>query len=108
MNGNMTNGIHVDPAEMETHGKSTLNLAEELKSQIDDLTKNESELQTIWKGDAANTFDEAVESQLKNLNEFKLLIEEMGNKIVGGASTFNTNEENNVTEAKKMFKNMDV
>ncbi len=103
-----TNGIHVDPAAMELRGKNTLNLAEELKNQIDSLNNNKENLMGIWNGDAATSFDTVVQTQVKNLDNFKLLIEEMGNKIITGATTFHENEQENADEAKKLFNEVDV
>ena len=103
----VTNGIHVDPAAMELRGKNTLNLAEELKSQIDSLNTNKENLLGIWSGDAATSFSEAVQAQVKNLDNFKLLIEEMGNKIISGAGIFHENEQENADETKKLFSDVD-
>ena len=103
----MTNGILVNPAEMEDLGKNTLKLSEDLKGQIDELTNNKDNLMSIWMGDAASAFDASVVAQLTNLDKFKALIEEMGNRIVKGSGTFNDNEEENTNTAKRLFNDID-
>ena len=105
---NNTNGIHVDPSEMEQRGRSTLNLAEELKAQTDSLSNNKENLMSIWNGDAATQFDTAVQTQVKNLESFKAVIELMGNKIIDGSHTFYENEQENADEAKKILNEVDV
>jgi len=101
------NGLHVDPAQMEANGKETINQASALDEQIKSLTSNKESLLSIWKGQAAEAFNESVESQITNLNSFKALIEELGNRITTGASTFNTNEEENTALAKELLSDND-
>ena len=99
----MGNGLKVDPAAMNSLGKETVEQSVNLKNQIDSLTSNENNLMGIWRGDAANTFDETVTAQMKNLEAFKNLIEELGQKINTGANTFDENEQENVSDAKKLL-----
>jgi len=99
----MSNGLKVDPATMLNLGKETVGKSEDLKSQIDSLTSNENNLMGIWSGDAATTFDESVTAQMNNLEAFKNLIEELGTKINSGANTFDENEQQNVSDAKKLL-----
>ena len=96
-------GIHVDPAQMEVLGRKTMSSAVDLDGQIKSLTGNKDSLMGIWRGDAAKSFDEAVQLQLKNLDAFKELINELGTKISKGASTFHTNEEDNSNAAKNLY-----
>ena len=96
-------GLHVDPAQMESHGKQTMNNAVELDNQIKSLTSNKDSLMGIWRGDAATSFDEAVQSQVKNLDAFKELINELGQRIMNGAGTFHTTEEDNASAAKNLY-----
>ena len=92
----MSNGLKVDPAEMLRLGKETIEKSVDLKEQIENLTTNKNNLMDIWHGDAAKTFGEMFANQMANL------IEELGTKINSGANTFHENEEENVSDAKKL------
>lgn len=102
-----TKGIHVDPSEMELDGKNTLDLSNELQSEIKELTNTKDNLISMWSGDASNAFNEAAVNELKSLTEFQELITEMGNRIISGSGTFYNNEEENVDDAKKLLKDLD-
>ena len=102
-----TKGIHVDPSEMELDGKSTLDLSNELQSQIKELTSTKDDLISKWHGDASKAFNDASVEELKSLTQFQELITEMGNKIISGSGTFYRNEEENVEDAKKLLKDLD-
>jgi len=97
------NGIHVDPAQMDALGKKTINSSADLDSQIKSLTSNKDSLIAIWTGNSSTAFDRAVQMQIKNLNAFKDLINELGQKITTGANTFYTNEEENANDAKNLY-----
>ena len=103
----MSNGLKVDPLSMMNFGKETIVKSTDLKSQIDSLKSNENNLLAIWRGDASKTFDESVTAQLSNLEAFKNLIEELGGKINAGANSFNENEQQNVSDAKKLLSEYD-
>ena len=98
----MANGLKVDPAEMLRLGKETIEKSVDLKEQIENLTTNKNNLMEIWHGDAAKTFGEMFANQMANLTAFDKLIEELGTKINSGANTFHENEEENVSDAKKL------
>lgn len=99
----MANGLYADPSVIDQKGRSTMNLAVDLKSEIDSLTANKDNLMSIWKGQAANAFESATANQLTNLENFKDLLNEMGEKIVQGANTFSTNEEENTNMAANLY-----
>lgn len=99
----MNNGIYVDSTGMREKGVSTEDRTVELQAQIKDLTSNQDNLMKIWKGPAAETFNEAVNEQLVNLNEFETLLHEMAVKIIEGANTFNQTEEENIGAVGNLF-----
>lgn len=99
----MNGGLHVDPAQMETLGNRTMNSASDLDGQIKSLTGNKDSLMSIWRGDASAAFDQSVQAQLKNLDAFKELINELGTRITKGAGTFHTNEEENKKAANDLY-----
>lgn len=99
----MSNGIFVAPEIMDEQGRRTAELAVQLEGQIDQLKNNKSALLDIWKGGAATSFGESVDSQILNLNKFKELINELGEKISDGANTFNDTEEENTSAGRNLF-----
>ena len=99
----MANGIFVDSAGMKAKGVQIGEHSANLSSQISSLSNQVEELMQIWKGEAANTFNEACKEQIVNLNNFESLVHEMSEKIVAGANTFNQTEEDNVSAVSGLF-----
>lgn len=97
------NGIHVDSELMREKGIGTVKSAEDLEAQVNSLKANMDELMTIWKGPAAEGFQTAVNEQVSNLNQFKELLNTLGEKIIDGANRFNETEEANANQASKLF-----
>ena len=96
-------GLHVDFVEMDHQGNKTIASAEDLNTQITSLKNNMQELMNIWNGNAATQFQGAVEGQVTNLNQFKDLLNELGEKIVEGAKDFNATDEENAARANNLF-----
>ncbi len=101
----MGNGIYVSPEVMEEQGNNTVALANQLEGQINQLKVSKNALLDIWRGASATSFNESVELQLNNLNSFKDLINELGEKIITGAHTFSDAEEANAAEGRSLFDN---
>lgn len=96
-------GLHVNAEVMHSQGVSTMNLSQELGTQIQSLSSNIDSLMTIWKGAAADQFRQATVPQIQNLRKFQELLDMLGQKIVEGASRFDQVEQDNVDRARSLF-----
>ncbi len=96
-------GLHVNAEVMHSQGVSTMNLSQELGTQIQSLSSNIDSLMTIWKGAAADQFRQATAPQIQNLRKFQELLDMLGQKIVEGASRFDQVEQDNVDRARSLF-----
>lgn len=96
-------GLHVDSSNMNTQGINTVNNSEALDDEIGALRTNVDNLMTIWKGPAASEFNEVVNEQIGFLQEFKELLNTLGEKISEGARQFNDVEEENASMASHLF-----
>lgn len=96
-------GLHVDSSNMNTQGVNTVNNSEVLGDEIGALKANVDNLMTIWRGPAASEFNGVVDEQVANLQEFKNLINTLGEKITEGARHFNDVEEENASMASHLF-----
>ena len=96
-------GLHVDSGNMNTQGMNTVNSAETFANEINSLTSNIDSLMSIWRGLAATTFKGEADEQIVYLNEFKELLNLLGEKIMQGARTFDETEEANASAAANLF-----
>lgn len=99
----MSNGLKVKTGEMYENGNQTVRDAGEFNEKINDLKSHKDSLMDIWRGPAANEFGTQVESQITNLNEFRDLLNEFGEKIMRGAQTFEDNENDAVARAQRLY-----
>ncbi len=99
----MANGLYVSPEVMDEQGRKTVEYANQLHDQIEQLQRNKEGLLDIWRGDSANNFGTSVDAQVNNLNEFEALINTLGETISSGANTLNETEEQNAQEGKNLF-----
>ena len=96
-------GLHLDASGMNTQGTSTVASAETFSSEINNLSSNVDSLMSIWRGLAATTFKSEVDQQIANLNEFKEILNLLGEKIMQGARLFDQTEEENASEHQIYF-----
>lgn len=96
-------GLHVDASSMNTQGVNTVNNSESLGDEIGALRTNVENLMTIWKGPAASEFNGVVDGQIANLQEFRNLLNTLGEKISEGARYFSDVEEENASRASHLF-----
>lgn len=96
-------GLHVDADGMNSYGVSTINNAESFASEISNLSSNVDSLMSIWRGLSANSFKDATDSQIVNLNSFRELLTVLGEKITEGARRFDDTEQQNASAAKNLF-----
>ena len=97
------NGLHVDSGNMNSQGLNTISNAESFANEISNLDGNVNSLMNIWRGIAASNFKEAVDAQIVNLNAFREVLSLLGEKIVDGARRFDETEEENATNASRLF-----
>jgi len=96
-------GLHVDASGMNSSGRNTVSLSQDLGSQINNLTNNVNSLMGIWRGISAEEFKMVVEQQISNLKEFQDLLNLLGEKITQGARVFDETEEDNASMASNLF-----
>lgn len=96
-------GLRVNAEVMHSQGVSTMNLSQELGTQIENLNANIDSLMTIWKGASADQFRQATAPQIQNLRKFQELLDTLGQKIVDGAGRFDQVEQENVDRARNLF-----
>lgn len=99
----MQNGLKVNTNDMYDNGNSTVRDAEEFNGKITDLKSHKESLMEIWRGPAATEFSAQVDNQVQNLNEFKELLNEFGEKIMSGAQRFDENEQESTVRAQNLF-----
>lgn len=99
----MANGLFASPEVMDEQGRKTVDYANQLHDQIEQLLRNKEGLLDIWKGSSATNFGTSVDNQVRNLNQFEALINELGETISSGATTLNDTEEENAQEGKNLF-----
>ena len=99
----MANGLYVSPEDMNEQGRQTREEAVQLSNEIKNLQNTKASLLDIWKGTAANSFGESVDRQIDNLNQFKELINELGEAISSGAQGLSETEEANASAGKNLF-----
>lgn len=96
-------GLYVDSGNMNTQGMNTVTSANDFLSEINLLVSNVDSLMEIWKGTAASSFKQAVDSQVVNLKEFEKDLELLGEKIIQGARNFDAAEEENAAQASNLY-----
>lgn len=99
----MGNGIYANTDEIYRQGDRTVNYAGEFATRITELKGKKDDLLGMWRGQAATEFGNSVEEQVRNLNEFQSILEEMGTKIVDGSNRLHQTEEENTDDSKKLM-----
>ena len=96
-------GLYVNSANMNTEGMNTVSNSQSLANEIANLDGNVNSLMSIWRGAAANSFKEVVDAQIVNLNSFREVLTLLGEKIIDGARRFDETEEENASNASRLF-----
>ena len=99
----MANGLQARTGEMNNNGRDTVANSEYLQNEITSLRNNEEGLMGIWKGLSANEFDKSYQGQEKNLSDFQILLNDLGESISKGASILNRTEEDNASAGAHLF-----
>ena len=96
------NGLKVSPEVMKEHGETAAKMSEDFKTKINDLKNSKNGLMQIWRGPSATEFDEAVDIQTGKLEEFEGILADMAQKIKEGADNYETTEEENTQESRRL------
>lgn len=96
-------GLQVNTGAMNTNGADTVANAEYFESELNSLRNNIEGLMTIWRGLSANEFNSSYQEQAKNLNDFKILLSDLGESISRGANILNKTEEDNASAGAHLF-----
>lgn len=96
-------GLHANTGAMNSNGQGTVANAEYFESELNSLRNNIDGLMTIWRGLSANEFNSSYTEQAKNLNDFKILLLDLGEGISKGANILNKTEEDNANAGAHLF-----
>lgn len=96
-------GLHADTAAIDLNGRDTVANAEYLANELASLRNNVEGLGTIWRGLSSNEFAKSFETQEKNLQDFRQLLDDLGVAISKSASILNRTEEENAARGKNLF-----
>lgn len=99
----MATGLQVNTGAMNQNGRDTVSNADYFQNELASLRTNVENLMVIWKGIAANEFDKSYESQAKNLEQFQILLNDLGESISRGANILNRTEEENASAGAHLF-----
>ena len=99
----MANGLQANTGGMNQNGRDTFANADYFQSELSNLRSNIENLMTIWKGVSANEFNKSYEGQAKNLNDFQILLNDLGESISKGANILNRTEEDNASAGAHLF-----
>ena len=96
-------GLHADTGAMNANGRDTIANAEYFSNELGNLRNNIEGLMTIWRGLSANEFNKSYEEQAQNLEAFRQLLNELGEKITESANISNRTEEENASAGAHLF-----
>lgn len=96
-------GLQVNTGAMNANGKETVANAEYFENELNSLRNNIDGLMSIWRGIAASEFNNSYVEQAKNLNDFKMLLLDLGESISKGANILNRTEEDNASAGAHLF-----
>lgn len=96
-------GLHANTAAMNNDGKQTVANAEYFMNELGNLRNNIEGLMGIWKGLSANEFNKSYEEQAKNLDAFRILLNDLGEAISKSAGILNRAEEENASAGSHLF-----
>ena len=96
-------GLQVNTGAMDVNGKDTVANAQYFQNELASLQHNIEGLMTLWKGLSANEFNNSYQEQAKNLDAFRVLLNELGESISKGANILNRTEEENASAGAHLF-----
>ena len=96
-------GLHVDSGGMNNNGRTTVANAGYLQNELASLSHNMDGLMSIWKGLSANEFNQSYQQQAKTFNDFRQLLDELGEKISTASQILNRTEEENASAGSRLF-----
>lgn len=96
-------GLQANTAGMNNNGRDTVANAEFFQQELASLRNNVDNLMNIWRGLSANEFNKSYQEQAKNLDNFRVLLNDLGEAISKGASILNRTEEENASAGARLF-----
>ena len=96
-------GLHADTNAMNLNGKETVANSEYFSNELTSLKNNVEGLMTIWKVMSANEFNGSYQEQANNLEQFRQLLNDLGESISKAASILNRTEEENASAGSHLF-----
>jgi len=96
-------GLSVNTGAMNTNGRDTVANAEYFENELNSLRNNIEGLMTIWKGLSANEFNSSYQEQARNLDNFRVLLNDLGEAISKSADILNKTEEENASAGAHLF-----
>ena len=99
----MNNGLHAETESIYQEGNNTINNSENFSNLIMNLNDNVNELMGIWNGPSANIFKSECDRQIVELREFNNILNTKGQNIVKGSQMLDDAENQNISDAKKLF-----
>lgn len=99
----MAAGLQARTGAMNQNGRDTVANSEYFQNELSSLRNNVDSLMQIWKGVSANEFNKSYEGQAKNLEDFRILLNDLGESISKGANILNRTEEDNASAGAHLF-----
>lgn len=99
----MNNGLHVSTEAMNKDGKDTVTNSDSFDEELKSLAANVEGLRNIWHGLSSDNFNKSYEDQAKNLQQFRELLNDLGEAIQAGAGILNRTEEENASAGAHLF-----
>ena len=99
----MATGLQARTGQMDQNGRGTVANSEYLQNELNNLRNNIESLMVIWKGLSANEYNKSYEAQAKNLSDFQILLNDLGDSISKGANILNRTEEDNASAGAHLF-----
>ena len=96
-------GLSVNTGAMNANGRDTVANAEYFENELNSLRNNIEGLMTIWKGVSANEFNGSYQEQARNLDNFRVLLNDLGEAISKSADILNKTEEENASAGAHLF-----
>ncbi len=99
----MSTGLQANTGGMSSNGRDTVMNSEYLQNELSSLRNNIDSLMNIWKGLSAREFLNSYQEQAKNLDAFRVLLNDLGDAITKGADILNRTEEENASAGAHLF-----
>ena len=99
----MTKGIFANTEAMNSDGKDVVLNTSYYEDELKDLNLNVSTLMGMWSGPAATEFNRSYDYQKTNLDDFRALLNELGENISSASNILNETEEERASAASHLI-----